>query len=430
MKQLQRTIEREVTFSGIGVNTGETATLRFKAAPANTGIVFVRTDLPGAPEIPANVEFAGSRLLRTSIIRDDAEVQMVEHVMATLSGLGIDNAYIEIDGPEVPCGDGSAMGFYEALTEAGTIDQNQPRRVCTITAPISVSEDSASVVAIPSDEGLTVSYTLSYDNPYLRDQYFTCRVTPETFAEQIAPARTFILEAEIEELRTRGLGRGASYDNLMVIGENGLVQNEERFPNEFARHKTLDLIGDVYLLGAHLNAHIIATRSGHQLNKKLVEKIRRTYDQRRAGREVLSFNIDEIQQILPHRYPFLMVDRVLELEHDKRAVGVKNVSINEPYFQGHWPGQPLMPGVLQIEAMAQLAGFLLMRRAGASEKRAFLFAVDNVKFRKPVRPGDQLLLEAEAIRLKSRIAHIRTRASVGGETVAEAEIKFMLVDAT
>ena len=452
MKKLQKTIERETTFSGIGVNTGEKVMMRFKPAPVNTGAVFIRTDLAGSPEIPAKIEYAGSRLLRTSIIRDDVEVQMIEHIMAVLSGLDIDNIHIEIDGPEVPCGDGSALGFCETLSEAGIVEQNQPRHILTITAPISVADDSASLVAIPSDEGLSVSYTLCYDigcrgqrssagragptskhglnvPPMLRAQYFDCIVTPETFAAEIAPARTFILESDIEELRTRGMGRGATYQNMLVIGEKGIIENEPRFSNEFARHKALDLIGDMYMLGAHLNAHLIATRSGHQLNKKLVEKIRRTCDQRRPGREELSFDIDEIQRLLPHRYPFLMIDRILELEYGKRVVGIKNVTINEPFFQGHWPGRPVMPGVLQIEAMAQMSGFLLLRRNAVANKLAYMFAVDNVKLRKPVRPGDQLLIEAEAIRVKSRIAHVRARASVGGETVAEAEFKFMLVDA-
>lgn len=430
MKQLQKTIERETTFSGVGVNTGERATMRFKPAPPNSGVVFIRTDLPGRPEVPASIEYTGNRLLRTSIIRDDVEVQMIEHVMATLSGLGIDNVHIEIDASEVPCGDGSALGFYEALTQAGLVEQPQPKRVCTITAPISVSEDNATLVAIPADEGLSVAYTLSYNTPLLQAQYFDSRITPDIFGSEIAPARTFILESDVEELRSRGMGRGATYKNMLVLGRKGIIDNELRFPNEFARHKALDLIGDLYLLGAQLNAHVIAARSGHQLNKKLVERIRRTYDQRRAGREVLSFDTDQVRQILPHRYPFLMIDRVLELEYDKRAVGIKNVTINEEYFQGHWPDQPVMPGVLQIEAMAQLAGFLLLRRSEAPKKLAYLFALDNVRLRKPVRPGDQLLIEVEAIRLKSRIAHVRARASVAGETVSEAEIKFMLVDAT
>jgi len=216
---------------------------------------------------------------------------------------------------------------------------------------------------------------------------------------------------------------------MLVVDKGGVIDNELRFKDEFARHKILDIIGDLYLLGAQLNAYVVAIRSGHALNRKLVEQLRRTMETERGTRVVEHFDIREIQQILPHRYPFLLVDKVLELEGDRRAVGIKNLTFNEQFFQGHWPGQPVMPGVLQIEAMAQLAGFLLLRKYQVGKKVAFLFSIDKAKLRRPVVPGDRLVLEAESIRFKHKIAHVATRAYVDGELAAEAQIKFMIVDA-
>jgi len=430
LKKLQRTIARDVDFTGVGLNSGEQVTIKIRPAQPNTGITFVRTDLQGNPEVPGRIENAGTRPFRTSLIKDGVEVQMVEHLMAAFAGLNIHNAIVEINGPEVPCGDGSAAVFFEMLKKAGSVEQPHPMPQCTVTEPICVREGDASITAIPGEEGITISYTLSYPSSAIPPQHFQISLNGANFGSEIAPARTFVLASQIEELRLRGMGRGATPDNTLVVDEGGVVDNQLRFEDEFARHKVLDVLGDLYLLGAQLNAYVVAVKSGHDLNRKLVEQLRRTMEEERGTRNVESFDIREIQQILPHRFPFLMVDKVLELEGDRRAVGIKNLTINEPFFQGHWPGQPVMPGVLQIEAMAQLAGFLLLRKYDIGKKLAYLFSVDKVKLRRPVVPGDRLLLEAESVRFRHRIAHIVTKASVDGEIAAEAEIKFMIVDAT
>jgi len=430
LKKLQRTLAHEVEFAGVGINSGEQATLCIKPGEPNTGIVFVRTDLPGSPEVPAKIENAGSRPFRTSLIKDGVEVQMVEHLMAALAGMNIHNAIVEVDAPEIPCGDGSAAVFCELLKEGGAIEQPHPRPQCTVTEPICVRDGDASIIAIPGEEGMTISYTLSYPSTAIPSQHFQISLNGSNFRTEIAPCRTFVLAADIEDLQMRGLGRGATHKNMLVIDEDGIVDNELRFEDEFARHKILDVIGDLYLLGAQLNAYVVAVKSGHALNRKLVEQLRRIMEDERGTRNVESFNIREVQQVLPHRYPFLFVDRVLELEGDKRAVGIKNLTFNEQFFQGHWPGQPVMPGALQIEAMAQLAGFLLLRKYDVGKKLALLFSVDKAKFRRPVVPGDCLVIEAESLRFKHRIAHIATKATVDGEIAAEAEIKFMIIDST
>jgi UDP-3-O-[3-hydroxymyristoyl] N-acetylglucosamine deacetylase/3-hydroxyacyl-[acyl-carrier-protein] dehydratase len=430
LKKLQRTVANEAEFTGVGVNSGEQVIMRIKPAEPNIGIVFVRTDLPGNPEVPARIENAGERPFRTSLIKDGVEVQMVEHLMAAFSGMDIHNAVVELSAPEIPCGDGSSALFCELLQKAGAAEQPHPRPQCTVTEPICVRDGDASITAIPGEDGLTISYTLSYPTSLIPSQHYQTTLNGVNFSTEIAHARTFVLASDVEELKLRGLGRGATYKNMLVVDEDGVIENELRYEDEFARHKILDVIGDLYLLGAQLNAYIVAVKSGHALNRKLVHQLRRTMEVERGTRNVESFDIREIQQILPHRFPFLLVDRVLELEGDRRAVGVKNITYNEPFFQGHWPGQPVMPGVLQIEAMAQLAGFLLLRKFETGKRFAFLFAVDKARLRRPVVPGDRLLLEAESIRFKHRIAHIATRASVDGELAAEAEIKFMIVDST
>jgi len=430
LKKLQRTIDHEVDFAGVGINSGEQATITIRPAEPNTGITFVRTDLPGRPEVPAKIENAGTRPFRTSLVKDGVEVQMVEHLMAAFAGMNIHNAIVEINAPEVPCGDGSAAVFCEMLKNAGAVEQPHPRPQCTVTDPICVRDGDASITAIPGEEGITIAYTLSYPSSAIPSQHFQISLNGANFGAEIAPARTFVLASQVEELQLRGMGRGATHDNMLVVDEGGVVDNELRFADEFARHKVLDVVGDLYLLGAQLNAYIVAVKSGHALNRKLVEQLRRTMEEERGTRNVETFDIREILQILPHRHPFLFVDRVLELEGDRRAVGIKNLTFNEPFFQGHWPGQPVMPGVLQIEAMAQLAGFLLLRKYDVGKKLAYLFSLDKVKLRRPVVPGDRLLLEAESVRFRHRIAHIVTKASVDGEITAEAEIKFMIVDAT
>jgi len=432
VKRLQRTIERGVAIAGVGVNSGEEVSVWLKPAPVGSGVRFVRTDLPGKPEIAATHENVASRLRRTALRKGDpesggAEVQLVEHALAALYGTHIDNVVVEVDGPEMPVGDGSASIYVEAIDEAGIIEQDRPRREVVISEPISVSAKDASIVALPSEDGLRISFTLDY-RPTLGPQYASWPVTPNSFRDELAPARSFCLEEEIEELRSRGLGKGATSLNTLVFGRDGIIENTLRFDDEPCRHKILDIIGDLSLAGVDINAHVIGVKSGHALNARLAERIRRVMLERAAPPKAAVFDVRAIQKVLPHRYPFLLVDRLIELVDDRRAVGIKNVSINEEFFQGHWPGEPIMPGVLQVEAIAQVGGLIFARRCLESNKLAVLLGVDKVKFRRTVVPGDQLVLEVEAIRVRSRTAQVHGRAMVGPDVACEADISYMLVD--
>jgi UDP-3-O-[3-hydroxymyristoyl] N-acetylglucosamine deacetylase/3-hydroxyacyl-[acyl-carrier-protein] dehydratase len=401
--------------------------------------VFERVDLPGRPRIPASVAFVTDQPRRTSLSRNGAEVHTVEHLMAAVTGFGIDNLIVEIEGGEVPGGDGSARDFVRILEEAGDAEQEAERTVWRVDRPVSISDGDVSLIALPSRNGgeLSISYTLDYPN-FIPSQHYTLEVTRDQFIREISAARTFCLSSEVEELQSRGLGKGASYENTLVVGREGVIQNELRYPDEFVRHKILDLLGDLSLFNRGIEGHIVAVKAGHRANARFVEKlVTASRDAGEeggwsgpAGRFQKVFDVKRIREILPHRYPFLLVDRILHLEEGKRVVGLKNVSSNEEFFRGHFPERPVMPGVLQIEALAQTAGFLLMSCSSDKKRRlAFLLTIDKAKLRKAVEPGDQLILEATAIRIRERTGQVRARASVDGQTVAEAEMKFMLVDA-
>ncbi len=434
VRRAQRTIRVPVEFEGVGLHTGERAKVVLKPAESDFGVEFVRVDLPESPRISVNADNAAYMARRTAVEKDGAEVQTIEHLMATLHGLGIDNVSIEIDGREVPGLDGSSKPIVDLIRAAGIVEQKAVRKTFTVDEPISVIENGSSLVALPAaeGEGLTIEYTLDYPNSGVGSQYRRLSVDEHTFERELAPARTFCLESEVEALRGIGLGKGANHSNTLVFGMNGVVENELRFADEPVRHKILDLVGDLFLARAELRAHIVATKTGHNLNVKLAQKISsamRSKENRGVLQRDTGLEIREIMRILPHRYPFLLIDRVIEIEGYRRAVGVKNVSINEPFFQGHWPDQPVMPGVLQIEAMAQLAGVLLLRKLENTGKLAVLLSIDHVKLRKAVIPGDQLRLEAETVRVKARTAKIHARALVNDKLVAEAVMKFMLADA-
>ena len=439
--RMQRTLKGPVEYRGVSLHSGKEIKITVRPAEAGNGVTFVRTDLENQPVVRAHGANMKARQRRTCIQDGRAEVYTCEHLLAALYALDLDNVVIEIDGEEVPGLDGAAGEFFRGLQDAGSVESRMPRATYVVKQPIYVREGSASIVALPGSGKLTIEYHLDY--PDLQSNGNASHVTgakqivgfemsADNFERDIAPARTFVFQHEVEALRAAGLGKGANPQNTLVVGPDGPQENTLHWDDELARHKILDLIGDISNAGVDLDAHIIATRSGHALNMALVKRLLEEREREQEQGEVPSdtgLEIRDILKLLPHRYPFLMIDRVIELDGFQRAVGIKNVTINEPFFQGHWPEQPIMPGVLQLEAMAQLAGVLLLRKLENTGKLAVLWSIDKVKLRGAVVPGDQLRIEVETIRARPAVGHVRARCKVGGRLVAEAELKFTLVDA-
>ncbi|MCX7918158.1 MAG: UDP-3-O-acyl-N-acetylglucosamine deacetylase [bacterium] len=434
----QRTIRQSVVYSGIGLHTGNETTVTFHPAPENYGVRFVRTDLDHAPEIPCDIDHVIDITRGTTLGTDSVKVHTVEHILAAVAGLSIDNLRIEVNANEPPVGDGSSIPFVEKLLEVGIVEQSAPKRYFQLKEPLWLTfSDDVYLVMLPADE-LKITYTVSYQHPLLKSQFASFVINNGIFTTEIAPARTFCFLHEVEALRQQGLIKGGNLNNAVVIGEDTILNDSLRFENEFVRHKILDLIGDLYLLGQPIKGHVIVVKSGHASNVKLVQRLRQLAKRQAAGitikptpisRPVVApLDISRIQQILPHRYPFLLVDRILELEEDKRAVGIKNVTANEHFFVGHFPGHPVMPGVLLIEAMAQVAGVLMLSKSNNEGKLAYILGIDNAKFRKTVVPGDQLRFEVEVKRLKERTGKVQTYAFVEDKIVAEAELTFSLVE--
>jgi UDP-3-O-[3-hydroxymyristoyl] N-acetylglucosamine deacetylase/3-hydroxyacyl-[acyl-carrier-protein] dehydratase len=425
----QRTLKTAVEFAGVGLHSGEAVHVRLLPAPPDTGVEFIRSDLPDAPPIPAHVRYQSARDRRTVLARGVSEVETVEHLLATCRGLGVDNLRVEMDGKEMPGLDGSARQFVELFQQAGTIDQRSPIRSFQLDQPIYVRDGEATLVALPAEApALTLQYIASFADPEVEGGSFQFEVDPDNFVQEIAGARTFCLASEVEALQAAGLGKGATRDNTVILGDPQTVM---RMPAEPVRHKLLDLLGDLHLLGADLKAHIIATRTGHKTNAELVRRLLELMEERETGgliKRDTGMDVREVMRMLPHRYPFLMIDRVIEIDGFQRAVAVKNISINEPFFQGHFPERPLMPGVLQLEAMAQLAGVLMLRKLEHTGKLAVLWAIDKVKLRSQVEPGDQLRIEVETVRMKGEIGQVRGAATVAGRPVSEAVLTFTMVD--
>lgn len=428
----QQTLQTAFEVSGIGLHSGAEVSVRVLPADPGSGVVFVRTDLPGRPQVPGDWRSAVQRQRQTVLKQGVAEVQTVEHLMAALAGLNVDNVVVEMDASELPGMDGSSREFVDRILAAGIKAQKPSRKVFQLDRTVVVEGKEGSIVAFPCSDSLRVSYTLDYpDELGLPSQHVAGAITPESFPRELAAARTFCMEAEAKSLQEAGLGRGANTQNTLVIGSDGVIENSFRFPDELARHKVMDLVGDLALLGADLQAQIVATKSGHALNLELVRKLRdrlETLENQGALLRESGLDIKEIMKIIPHRYPFLFLDRVIEIEGFQRAVAVKNVSFNEPQFQGHWPKQPILPGVLQVEGLAQLAGVLLMRRMENTGKIAVLLSIDKIKFRRPVVPGDQLRLECETLNIRRKSGKVIGRGTVNGELTVQAVLKFMLMD--
>ena len=432
------TVARPVEIDGLGLHLGEPCRLTFKPAPANQGIVFIRTDLPASAPIPALVGYVSASERRTQLGIGDASVHTVEHVLAAISALGIDDLTIAMDGPEPPILDGSARPFFDALSESGLAALEGQPDYLTLLEPVRIIDGESVYEAYPAS-ALELDVTIDFDHPKIGKQSSRAGITRETFASDIAGARTFGFLKEGEWLRERGLIKGASLDNTVILDHATVVSGPLRWHDEFVRHKMLDCIGDLALAGAHVQARIVAIKPSHRGTVTLVRELVRmgvrkndngasaAKGKREEGRKSV-YEIEEIMKVLPHRYPFLLVDRILEIEENKRIVGIKNVTINEPFFAGHFPGHPVMPGVLIVEAMAQVGGMLLMGSVKGENKVVYFMSLDNVKFRRPVKPGDQIRFELEVIQIRGMVCKMRGVGKVEGEVVVEAEMAAMVRD--
>jgi len=429
----QQTLAKSASLKGTSLHTGEEVSVTLKPAPIDHGIKFKRTDLPDEPTVEARIENIRLVERATTLAEGNVKVHTVEHLLSALHGMGVDNAIVEMNGNELPIADGSSRAYVELIKKCGLQEQSAFAKVFEIRDTLHIETKSGSILILVPDEKFRISCTQV--GPEGRfTQYYSTEITPEIYEKEIAHARTFVFFEDVKPLLDKGLIRGGSLETAIVIRGDSLMSKEPlRYPDEFVRHKILDIIGDLFLAGCRLRGHVIAVKPGHAANSELTKAISKRYAQMLAmvppqviPRGSAVMNVTDVQAVLPHRFPFLMIDRILAFEGENKIIGMKSVTINEPYFQGHFPGHPVMPGVLQLEAMAQVASILMSKRTSLSGIGYFMSA-DEVKFRKPVHPGDTLIIEGELLRAKATIAKASCRCLVNGEVTSEAILMFAYV---
>ncbi|HSH38770.1 MAG TPA: bifunctional UDP-3-O-[3-hydroxymyristoyl] N-acetylglucosamine deacetylase/3-hydroxyacyl-ACP dehydratase, partial [Chthoniobacterales bacterium] len=434
---LQHTVAKSAGLDGTSLHTGEKVTLRLQPAPVDHGIKFKRKDLQDEPTIDAKIENLKTVERSTTIGEGAMRVHTVEHVLSALAAMGVDNAVVEMTANEPPIGDGSARPYVELIKKAGVAPQESPRRVFAVREPIHVETKGGSLLVVLPDDKFRISCTQV--GPQGRfSQFYSTEITPAIFERDIAPARTFVFYEDVQPLMEKNLIKGGSLENAIVVrGEAVLSKEPLRFTDEFVRHKILDIIGDLALFGTRIRGHVVAVKPGHGPNAELARALTREYAKALPTLQPRAFpagegglDINQVMEILPHRYPFLMVDRIVGFEGETKITGVKSVTINEPYFVGHFPGHPVMPGVLQVEAMAQVASILMMKITKSASRLGYFISADDVKFRKPVVPGDTLFIHAELTkaRANNRLAKAKCHCTVNEGVVSEGELMFTFID--
>src|SRR5712672_3418774 len=434
--EFQQTVGKVAGFTGTALHTGEKVTLRLYPAPLDHGIKFRRKDLQDEPTIDARIENLKTVERATTIGEGSVRVHTVEHVLAALSAMGVDNAIVEMDANEPPIGDGSAQAYVDLIKKAGVTAQEEPRKFFDVRDTMRVESKTGALLVLLPDDKFRISCTQAGPNNQFT-QFLSLELTLSIFEREIAPARTFVFYEDVQPLMDKNLIKGGSLENAIVVrGEAVLSKEPLRFADEFVRHKILDIIGDLALVGRRIRGHVVAVKPGHASNADLARLITREQTRRSAvavSRAVPSgdggFDTDQVMQILPHRFPFLMVDRIISFETETKCVGIKTVTINEPFFQGHFPGHPVMPGVMQVEAMAQVASILLFKLAKTTSRIGYFMSADGVKFRKPVLPGDTIFIHAELTKSRGeRLAKAKCHCVVNDAVVSEGELMFTFVD--